>query len=140
MTSLYELSKQLAEAGFPQPDFAVGQVWWVDVSFHPDFPKPHQQVVVSVDPGPPLRVTNRILGTDGLMFGTQNRVYCPTAEDFLSMLKPLFGLEKTASGRRWVMRGEGGDFVIGFRDAPAIDILAYEFLNHPEYFNKPVKS
>lgn len=103
----FELSKQLRDAGFPQPTFAPGQVWYVkDGQEDGDLGLVYCGVIVldSYAAGHyvVVNLSNKSYRLPINPFKTQPMAYCPTVEDMLSLLKPEWVLKRTAENN-WIV-------------------------------------
>jgi hypothetical protein len=104
----YKKCIELRDNGFPQPEYAAGQNWYVKHGGNEDelgltFPA----VLVPESGSASLFVAVDVRNYGHRLpinpFSLVSMAYCPTVEDMLSMLKPAFGIQRSGSGKKWLL-------------------------------------
>lgn len=98
----YELSVQLRDAGFPQPTFVSGQVWW-RTRIHSG--KNVACLFLTTGAGVLDFLWVPLDGLGDPDFGRRDYVYAPTALDILEELPKMFALTRLDNDKWGVVHG-----------------------------------
>jgi hypothetical protein len=83
----YETAKRLKEAGFPQPDLSVGQLWYAEAVYKGGNLE-HNPLCIAVETYGDSAIVLRRLTCEHHApdYGGRNEFFCPTATDILKEL------------------------------------------------------